>query len=362
MKNSFGDSIVYTLFGESHGEAIGIVIDGLAPGIVVDNAEIEKILSLRRPADATSTARREPDNFSILSGVYNGKTTGTPICIVINNTETKSKDYSSLDGIARPGHADYTAFCKYHGYEDRRGGGHFSGRITAPIVAAGAICLNVLKNKGIEIGTHISSIAEIRDRDFNNIAEDIAKLSKMNFPVLCSDAKEKMQQVILNAKANCDSIGGTLETIVTGMPCGVGEPWFDSVESKLSHALFSVPGIKGVSFGCGFEFAKMFGSQANDEFYEKDAEILTKTNNNGGINGGITNGMPIVFSCAVKPTPSISKKQNTVNYKNKSNCEIEIGGRHDPCIVHRAAIVVKCITALTICDLLATRFGTDYLA
>ncbi len=362
MKNSFGDSIIYTLFGESHGEAIGIIIDGLAPGIVVDNAEIENMLSLRRPQDANSTARREPDNFSILSGVYNGKTTGTPICIVINNSETKSKDYTSLDGIARPGHADYTAFCKYHGYEDRRGGGHFSGRITAPIVAAGAICLNALKKKGIEIGTHISSIAEINDRNFNNISEDINALASMNFPVLNNVAKEKMQQEIMKAKQNGDSIGGVLETVVIGMPCGVGEPWFDSVESKLSHALFSVPGIKGVSFGCGFDFAKMQGSAANDEFFEQDGEIFTRTNNNGGINGGITNGMPIVFSCAVKPTPSISKKQNTVNYENKNNCEIEINGRHDPCIVHRAAIVVKCITALTICDLLATRFGTDYLA
>ncbi len=362
MKNSFGDSVCYTLFGESHGEAIGIVIDGLAPGIDVDNNQIEKLLSLRRPADANSTARREPDDFSVVSGVYNGKTTGTPICIIIKNTETKSKDYAALNGIARPGHADFTAFCKYHGFEDRRGGGHFSGRITAPIVAAGAIALNALKNKGIEIGTHISSIGSIKDRKFEKLQEDINALSEMNFPVLCSKAKEKMQEKIMKAKLDGDSVGGTLETVVTGVAAGVGEPWFDSVESKLSHALFSVPGIKGVSFGCGFEFAEMNGSQANDEFYENNGEIYTKTNNNGGINGGITNGMPIVFTCAVKPTPSISKKQNTVNFENSTNCEIEINGRHDPCIVHRAAIVVKCITALTICDLLATRFGTDYLA
>ena len=362
MKNSFGDSVCYTLFGESHGEAIGIVIDGLAPGINVDAKEIEKFLSLRRPVDANSTARREPDNFSILSGVYNGKTTGTPISIVINNTQTKSKDYAALDGIARPGHADYTAFCKYHGFEDRRGGGHFSGRITAPIVAAGAICLNALKNKGIEIGTHISSISNVKDREFDNFSEDIKILEEMNFPVLSQTAKEKMQQEIANAKNNCDSVGGVLETVVTGMPSGVGEPWFDSVESKLSHALFSVPAIKGVSFGCGFDFATMSGSQANDEFYTENGSVYTKTNNNGGINGGITNGMPIVFSCAVKPTPSISKKQNTVNFEKNENCEIEINGRHDPCVVHRAAIVVKCITALTLCDLLATRFGTDYLA
>ncbi len=360
MKNSFGESIIYTLFGESHGDAIGIVIDGFAPGIKVDYDDIKKYLSLRRPDGEFSTSRVEADEFEIVSGVYNFKTTGTPICILIKNSNKKSSDYDKLSALARPGHADYSAYCKYHGFEDRRGGGHFSGRITAPIVAAGAIALSMLKAKGIEIGTHISSIGDVNDASFSDYISDISFLSDKNFPVLRKESEEKMKQLILSAKANKDSIGGTVETVVVGMPKGVGEPWFDSLESKISHAMFSIPAVKGISFGEGFNFCTMHGSQANDPFVIDDGEIKTSKNSNGGINGGISNGMPIVFSCAIKPTPSIELKQKTVDYLNLKECDIEVAGRHDPCIVQRAAIVVKCITALTLCDILALRFGTDY--
>ncbi|MBE7049825.1 MAG: chorismate synthase [Ruminococcaceae bacterium] len=361
MKNTFGQSVSVTLFGESHGEEIGIVIDGLSPGIEIDEEYIAQKLSLRRPKGRISTARKETDPFRILSGVHNGMTTGTPICILIPNGDTKSKDYSALENLARPGHADYSAQCKYHGFQDKRGGGHFSGRITAPIVAAGAIALKVLENKGIYIGTHIKECHGIKDRGFENILSDIKELSNMEFPVLCKDSGDKIHEEILLAANDGDSVGGILETAVWGIPAGVGEPWFDSVESVLSHILFSVPAIKGVEFGIGFDFAKKRGSEANDSFKMENGDVVTVTNNNGGINGGITNGMPIIFSCVVKPTPSIYKQQKTVDYINKEDATLNLGGRHDPAIIHRARIVIDSVTALALCDMLAQRYGTDWL-
>lgn len=361
MKNTFGNSVSVTLFGESHGEQIGIVIDGLAPGIEIDHAFIKHQLMLRRPKGKISTARREDDEYSIISGVFNGKTTGTPVCILIKNDDTKSKDYELTRNLARPGHADYTANCKYHGYEDYRGGGHFSGRITAAIVAAGAIAISALSKKGIYIGTHVKKCAKISDRGFENIEEDIKALSQKDFAVLCPKALSKMNDEILQAAIEGDSVGGVLETAITGVPAGVGEPWFDSMESELSHILFSIPGIKGVEFGLGFEFAEKRGSEANDSFYMKENEIATSTNNNGGINGGITNGMPIIFSCAVKPTPSIYKTQQTVDFINCEDAQLSLKGRHDPAIIHRARVVVDSVAALVLCDMLALRYGTDWL-
>ncbi len=361
MKNTFGNSISVTLFGESHGEAIGAVIDGLTPGIKIDTDYINNRLYLRRPAGKISTARKEQDEFKILSGVFNGKTTGTPICIVIENKDSKSKDYDKMVGVARPGHADYTANLKYHGFEDYRGGGHFSGRITAALVAAGAILQLALINKGIVIGTHIKECAGIKDDEFSNLKEEIAALNNTEFAVINNDIKQTMISAIEDAAKDNDSVGGILETAVLGMPQGVGEPWFDSVESMLSHILFSVPGIKGVEFGAGFSFANMRGSQANDSFYIEDGIIKTKTNNNGGINGGITNGMPIIFKTAVKPTPSISKEQDTVNFKDLTNVKTSITGRHDPAIIHRARVVIDSVTAICVADMLASRFGTDFL-
>lgn len=362
MKNTIGTSVSVTVFGESHGEAIGTVIDGLAPGIAVDSEFIKTQLSLRRPEGAISTPRIEADEFKILSGVFDGRTTGTPICIVIPNENTKSKDYSEIKNKARPSHADFTAFCKYHGFEDYRGGGHFSGRVTAGIVAAGAIAISALAKKGIHIGTHISKIGSVEDANFGDYASDIKVLNSKKFAVLSDKNGEDMKQKILEAKQNGDSIGGILETAVYGMPVGVGEPWFDSMESVLSHALFAVPAVKGVEFGLGFGFADKFGSEANDEFYLENGTVKTKTNNNGGINGGITNGMPIVFRTAIKPTPTISKTQQTVDFAQNINTEIAAAGRHDPCIVQRARVVVDSITAIVLCDALSLRFGTDWLA
>ena len=358
MKNTFGQSVCTTVFGESHGQAIGVVIDGLAPGITVDNEFIKKQLSRRRPQKKTDTPRRENDNYQIVSGVFEGKTTGTPICIIIPNEDTRSSDYSEMKNLARPSHADYTAYAKYHGYEDYRGGGHFSGRITAGLVAGGAIAIKALEGLGIKVGTHILRCKDICDREFECYESDIDALYEKSFPVLGSCANE-MIDCISSAGASKDSVGGALQTAVIGMPSGVGEPWFDSVESVLSHALFSIGGIKGVEFGKGFELANMLGSEANDSFAMENGKVVTKTNNNGGINGGITNGMPIIINCAVKPTPSISKEQETVDFIAKENACIEIKGRHDPAIIRRVAVVIDSVVALALCDMLAQRYGTD---
>ena len=359
MKNTFGNNVSMTAFGESHGNSVGVVIDGLPSGISVSEEFISHQLDLRRPYGKISTPRQEADKFTIQSGVYNGRTTGTPICITIPNENTKSKDYTY--GIARPGHADFTGFMKYNGYEDYRGGGHFSGRITAGIVAGGAIAIEALKTKGILIGTHIKKCAGVEDADFGDYIKDINELNTKLFAVLDDKKGEKMMENIENAAKAKDSVGGVLETVVTGLPCGVGEPWFDSLEGVLSHALFSIPAIKGVEFGCGFECSDMLGSQMNDEFFCDGDTIQTITNNNGGINGGITNGMPVIFRCAVKPTPTIGKEQNTVNFVTNENIKTEAHGRHDPCIVHRARVVADSITAIALCDLLSQKFGTDWL-
>ena len=361
MKNTFGNSISLTLFGESHGAMIGAVLDGLAPGIAVDEDFIRAQLDKRRPVGKISTARHEADKFQIVSGVFEGKTTGTPLTVLIPNTAQHSKDYSATRSLARPGHADYTAYAKYHGYEDYRGGGHFSGRVTAALVAAGAILISALREKGIAIGTHIASCGGVADKGFEDIEADIKMLNDLDFAVLDSGRGEEMKAAIEAAAKEGDSVGGVLETAVVGMPAGVGEPWFDTVEGVLSHALFSVPAIKGVQFGDAFEMVNGRGSDYNDSYYISDKEIKTTTNHNGGINGGITNGMPILFRCAVKPTPSIFKAQDTVDFMENENSVLELKGRHDPAIIHRARVVVDSVTALAIADLLAQRYGTDWL-
>lgn len=362
MKNTIGTNVALTVFGESHGVGIGAVLDGIAPGIEVDEEFIRSQLTLRRPIGAISTPRKEADNFTFVSGVYNGKTTGTPICIVIPNENTSSKDYSDIRSKARPGHADFAAFQKYHGFEDYRGGGHFSGRITAGIVAAGAIAISALRKKGIYIGTHILNCAGISDTEFSDVETDIKSINCKEFAVINDSVAEEMQNAIIKAKSEGDSVGGVLETAVIGIPSGLGEPWFDSVEGMLSHALFSIPAVKGIEFGSGFKMADMLGSEANDAFCIKNGKVETETNNNGGINGGITNGMPILFRMAVKPTPTISKLQKTVDFINEKETEINAFGRHDPCIIHRARVVVDSITAIVLCDMLAGRYGTDWLA
>ena len=361
MKNTFGESVAVTLFGESHGNAIGAVLDGMAPGIAVDEEFIAHQMDLRRSVSSLSTARQEADKVIILSGIKDGITTGTPIALMIQNGDTHSRDYEALKNVARPGHADYSAYCKYHGYSDTRGGGHFSGRITAGLVAAGAVAITALKGIGIHIGTHIAKCAGIADRNFENYEEDIKNLSDMPFAVLDPDAADKMKAEIEKAKAEGDSVGGLLETAVTGLPAGVGEPWFDTLESVLAHGLFAIPAVKGVEFGEGFALADMKGSEANDAYRMIDGMIRTETNHNGGILGGISNGMPIRFRTAIKPTPSIYKAQNTVDFSKNENTELIIHGRHDPAIVHRARVVVDSMAALILCDMLALRFGTDFL-
>ena len=359
MKNTLGTSVSVTLFGESHGAKIGAVLDGLAPGIPVDEALIAAQLEKRRPAGAISTARREQDAFEIVSGVFEGMTTGTPLAILIPNEDIRSGDYTR--GALRPGHADYTAHVKYHGFEDYRGGGHFSGRITAALTAAGAIALGALQGKGIVLGTHILKCAGIRDADFTDPDREIPRLNEMNFAVLDSAKGEEMRGAIEAAAKAGDSVGGVLETMVTGLPAGVGEPWFDTLESMLAHALFAIPAVKGVEFGGGFALADMMGSEANDAFALRDGRIVTKTNHNGGINGGISNGMPVCFRCAVKPTPSIAMPQDSVDAEGTREETLTLKGRHDPAIVHRARVVADSVTALVLCDALALRYGTDWL-
>ncbi len=361
MKNTFGASVAVTLFGESHGDYIGATIDGLAPGIEIDHEYISRMLTLRRPAGRISTSRKEKDEYKIVSGVFNGRTAGTPITILIPNENVKSGDYAKMQTVARPSHADYTAECKYHGFQDTRGGGHFSGRITAALVAAGAVCKYALELKGICIGTHVKKCAGIADRDFSDLASDIGEVNEKLFAVLDEASGVKMQGAILAAVSEGDSVGGILETAVIGMPEGVGEPWFDTVEGMLAHMMFSIPAVKGIEFGAGFAIADMRGSTANDPFRMKSGKVVSVSNNNGGINGGITNGMPVIFRTAIKPTPTIFRQQDTIDFGSMSDAVLVPVGRHDPAIVHRARVVQDAATAIVLCDALALRYGTDWL-
>ena len=361
MKNVIGNNITLTLFGESHGTAIGGVLDGFPAGVRIDEKLIEDMMSRRRAAGAVSTGRHEADIPQFLSGIHNGYSEGTPIAFMIANSSQHSSDYDALRNIARPGHADYTGHIHYFGYEDASGGGHFSGRLTAVMVAAGALCMCMLKEKRIAIGTHIADLCGIEDRPFSeeHLEEDISLLNERKFAVLDETKEAEMMAKITEARADMDSVGGILDTAVTGLAAGYGEPEFDSLESELAKAMFSIPAIKGIAFGKGYEFAHMYGSQANDPFTMKDGRIATVTNNNGGINGGISNGMPIRFTTVVKPTPSIARPQDTVNFETHENVTVEIHGRHDPAIIHRARVVVDAMTALTIADAIVSRDGYE---
>ena len=359
MKNSFGTNVIFTLFGESHGNAIGGVLDGIPAGIKIDYDFIKYRLSLRKPYGLISTSRIEEDNFKIISGVNDGVTCGTPVCLIIENKDTKSGDYDNISLKPRPSHADYTAYCKYGETGVLPGGGHFSGRITAPIVALGSVAISILNSMGIEIGSHIKKIGDISDRGFCDINSDIKKANSLLFSVLDDKKAEQMIKKIKSVKEDGDSIGGIIETAVTGLNAGIGEPWFDTLEGVLSHALFSIPAVKGVEFGLGFNYAETRGSLANDEFTISDGGVHTKTNNCGGILGGISDGEPLIFRVAIKPTPTISKEQNTVDLTEKCDTRIVALGRHDPCIVHRARVVVDSITALTLLDLISQKFGVE---
>ena len=369
MKNTFGSNLSLTIFGESHGAAIGAVLDGMAAGVPVDEKALAALMDQRRArGDGLSTARTEADQIRILSGVVQGHTTGTPIALMIENQNTRSGDYAATAALLRPGHADYTAYARYRGFQDARGGGHFSGRITAGLVAGGGIVLGALERAGIRIVTHIAQCAGIDDTPFAR--DDPAALAAQanvlagrgaGFALLDGAVEEPMKAAIRAAGAEGDSVGGLLETAILGLPAGVGEPFFDSVESQLAHAAFAVPAVKGIAFGEGFGFAALRGSQANDPFRVEEGRIVTETNRNAGINGGLTNGMPVVFRTVVKPTPSIYKEQRTVDYTAGENALLSIKGRHDPCIVPRAAVVQTCAAAVAIGDLLTTRYGETWM-
>lgn len=352
MGANWGNGLRLSIFGESHGKAIGINIDGLPGGIELDLEKIEKDMIRRAPGrNRFSTQRKESDNFEILSGVYEGKTTGAPLCLIIRNEDKKSKDYSELKEVMRPSHSDYPAFIKYHGYNDIRGGGHFSGRITAPLVFAGSLAKIILDKKNIHIGAMIKSIKDVQLESPNELSLDLfQKLSQKEMAVLDDEKIIQIKEIIEKARMEQDSVGGSIECYAIGVPVGLGEPFFDSLESSIAHLAFSVPAVKGIEFGRGFDITKYYGSEISDEYFYDRGEIKTYSNNNGGILGGISNGMPITFRVAIKPTPSISKSQNSINIKTKENCELIIEGRHDPCIVPRAVVVMESIMAIALLD------------
>lgn len=354
MSANWGTKIELSLFGESHGQAIGIVIGNLPAGLTLDMDEIRRHMQRRAPGqNHFSTTRQETDDFEIVSGVLDGVTTGAPLCAMIKNQDQHSRDYSLLKECMRPGHSDYPAYIKYHGFNDVRGGGHFSGRLTAPLVFAGSIARQILAQKGIKIGAHILSVQDVKDNHFSQVSDELLDiLSKKSFPTLDDDQATLMQERIDHARMNQDSVGGSIECVMTHVPAGLGNPFFDSIESHLSSLLFSIPAVKSVSFGEDDDITLLLGSEANDVYYYDDKEVKTKTNHNGGITGGISNGMPILFQVGIKPTPSISKTQETINVKTQENTEISIQGRHDPCIVPRAVVVVESMAALAILDMM----------
>lgn len=356
MSSEFGKSLKLSVFGESHGKAIGCVIDGLPAGVKLDMDRIYLDMSRRAPGkDKSATPRLEKDIPHILSGVLNDTTTGAPLAMIIENTNTQSGDYSNLMSLPRPSHSDYPAYVKYSGFNDVRGGGHFSGRLTAPIVFAGAVAKQVLAQKGITIGAHISKIGSVSDLpfDMNDVSCDtLAELSSTSFSTISNDANKKMRDEIEKARMNQDSVGGEVECAAIGLPVGVGANIFSTVESHLASMLFAIPAVKGVEFGVGFDFAGMNGSQANDQYCVKNGNIALKTNHNGGVLGGMTTGAPLILRVAIKPTPSISQPQHSVNLQTMEEETLVIKGRHDPCIVPRAVPVVEGVVAFALLDLI----------
>lgn len=356
MSSNFGEKVKISIFGQSHSEAIGVVIDGLPAGEEIDLEAVQHFLDRRAPGkNAYSTPRKEGDQVRVVSGLFNGRTCGAPICGMIENTNTRSKDYTQLKDMPRPGHADFTAEIKYGGFQDYRGGGHFSGRLTAPLCFAGAVCLQILERRGISIGAHILSIHQGRDKGFDTVGitkEELEKVTAKEFPTIEASAAEEMIDIIQKAREQGDSVGGVIESVAIGLPVGIGEPMFDGLESKLSSILFAIPAVKGVEFGQGFGVAELFGSENNDSFYiEETGQIKTRTNHHGGSLGGISSGMPLVIRTAFKPTPSISKNQDTVSLRGGKNTTLCVTGRHDPCIVPRAVPCVEAAMAIAILDL-----------
>ena len=351
MSSTFGKILRLSVFGQSHSAGIGFSLDGFPAGFPVDMEALSAFMSRRAPGkNEYSTPRREKDIPEFISGIVDGVTCGAPIAAVIFNSDVKKNDYANLKSVPRPGHADFTAEIKYGGYQDKTGGGHFSGRLTAPICAAGALCIQLLKSRGIEVAAHIKAIHGVCDAPMS--PENILSARDKPFPVISAEAGEDMRREIADAKSRGDSVGGIIECAVLGLPPGVGDPMFDGMENRIAGAVFAVPAIKGIEFGAGFGAASMYGTENNDPFYCDGTDVRTSTNNSGGILGGITTGMPLVFSCAVKPTPSVATPQKSVDMVSGQNCNLEIHGRHDPCIVPRAVPCIEAAAALAVTDAL----------
>lgn len=353
MSSTYGEILKLSIFGQSHGPAIGMTLDGIPAGLPVDFVELENFLKRRAPGqNGYSTPRKEADTPEFLAGVVNGFTCGAPISAIIHNNNTRSGDYDNLKDRPRPGHADYPAQVKYNGFHDIAGGGHFSGRLTAPLCIAGGLCKQWLEKKGIIIGAHIHTIAGVTDAPVHLdwCDPNLDAISK-DFPVVNPDAGEKMQAEIAKAKANGDSVGGSIICFVTGLPAGLGDPMFDGVENKLAQIIYGIPAVKGLEFGAGFACEQLRGSENNDPYQMQNGNVKTTTNNAGGILGGITTGMPLVFRVAIKPTPSIAIQQQSVSLDKMETCTLTVEGRHDPCIVPRAVPVVEAAAAIAIMDI-----------
>lgn len=352
MSSIMGNKIKVSIFGQSHSQAIGCVIDGLPAGLKLDTEAVAQFMQRRAPGkNEYSTARSEADVPHIVSGLANGFTCGAPLCAIISNTNSHSSDYSDIRTMPRPAHADYPYYVKTNGFNDVAGGGHSSGRLTAPLCFAGAVAMQFLNVQGINVTAHIYSIQNEKDTPFDPVKITSSDITGKEFPVINDEAGEKMKAVINSARQRLDSVGGIIECAVTGMEAGIGEPMFDGIENRLAANIFGIPAVKGIEFGAGFEATRMTGSENNDAFaYDDTGKIITLTNNHGGILGGMTSGMPIIFRVAIKPTPSIAQVQNTVDLKNHTNAKLEIRGRHDPCIVPRAVPVVEAVAAITMLD------------
>lgn len=352
MSSTYGDQLKLSIFGQSHGTAIGMTLDGIPAGLPVDIAELQKFLNRRAPGkNAYSTPRSEADAPEFLSGIVDGYTCGAPIAATIRNTNTRSGDYDNLKDCPRPGHADYPAQVKYSGFQDAAGGGHFSGRLTAPLCIAGGLCKQWLEARGIRIAAHLYSVAGIADEPEKLDPVD-PQLNKINmlFPVVNTEAGEKMQEAISAAQKDGDSVGGIIQCFITGVPAGLGDPMFDGIENKIAQIIYGIPAVKGLEFGAGFGVASLKGSENNDAYCIQNGNVVTTTNHTGGILGGITTGMPIIFRVAIKPTPSISKTQESISLSQMKSQSLTINGRHDPCIAPRAVPIVEAAAAIAIFD------------
>lgn len=352
MASVWGRNLTITVFGQSHADAIGVVVDGLPAGLAINEVELQSFMARRAAGGAFATARIEPDVPEFVSGLVNGVTCGAPVTALIRNTNIRSGDYSELRDHPRPSHADYPASVRYNGANDIRGGGQFSGRLTAALCVAGGLCVQFLKTKGIAVGAHIASIGNIRDKAFDPVCVTEADFLTDSFPVRDATAKSAMQEIITAARQEGDSVGGTIECAAVGLPAGIGDPLFDGLENRIASLVFGIPAVKGIEFGNGFAASELKGSENNDAYYMDGATVKTRTNRHGGILGGISTGMPLTLRVAIKPTPSIAKEQQTVELSTNSAYTLAIQGRHDPCIVPRAVPCVEAAIAIALADYL----------